>query len=136
MCTKLIICFRGINLIIYQSNIVIGIRDTNLTIYIRGINLITFTRCIKFIIRIRGGDASWSWSYGSWIKNYQCNQCLSPITLWVRFPFDTTLCDKVCQRLAAGQWFSPVSSTNNTDSHDTTDKKLLKSWKEALNTTT
>jgi hypothetical protein len=33
----------------------------------------------------------------------------------------TTLCDKVCQWLAAGQWFSlgtPVSSTNKTDHHD------------------
>jgi hypothetical protein len=27
---------------------------------------------------------SWSWSYGSWIYNYMCNQCLSPLTLWVR----------------------------------------------------
>jgi hypothetical protein len=26
---------------------------------------------------------SWSWSYGSWICNYLCNQCLS---LWVRIP--------------------------------------------------
>jgi hypothetical protein len=24
------------------------------------------------------------WSYGSWIYNYQCNQCLSPLTLWVQ----------------------------------------------------
>ena len=34
---------------------------------------------------------------------------------------DTTLCDKVCQWLAAGRWFSPgisVSSTNKTDRHD------------------
>jgi hypothetical protein len=34
---------------------------------------------------------------------------------------DTTLCDKVCQWLAAGQWFSPgtpVSTTNKTDRHD------------------
>jgi len=22
---------------------------------------------------------SWSWSYGSWIYNYLCNQCLSPL---------------------------------------------------------
>ena len=21
----------------------------------------------------------WSWSYGSWIYNYMCNQCLSPL---------------------------------------------------------
>ena len=33
---------------------------------------------------------------------------------------DTTLCDKVCQWLATGRWFSPdlpVSSTNKTDRH-------------------
>jgi hypothetical protein len=27
---------------------------------------------------------SWSWSYCSWIYNYLCNQCLSPLTLWAR----------------------------------------------------
>jgi hypothetical protein len=34
---------------------------------------------------------------------------------------DTTLCDKVCQWLVTGQWFSlgtPVSSTNKTYHHD------------------
>ena len=52
-----------------------------------------------------------------------CNQCLSPLTLWVRIPpkrilLNITLCDKVCQWLAADRWFSPgtpVSSTNKTD---------------------
>jgi hypothetical protein len=66
------------------------------------------------------------WSYGSWISNYLCNRCLSPLTLRVRTPLklgvlDTTLCDKVCQWLATGRWFSPgtpVSSTNKTDCHD------------------
>ena len=36
---------------------------------------------------------------------------------------NTTLCDKVCQWLAAGRWFSPgtpVSSNNKTDCHDIT----------------
>ena len=36
----------------------------------------------------------------------------------------TTLCDKVCQWLATGQWFSqgpPVSSTNKTDRHHITE---------------
>jgi hypothetical protein len=36
---------------------------------------------------------------------------------------DTTLCDKVCQWLAPGRWFSqgiPVSSTNKTDLHNIT----------------
>ena len=61
---------------------------------------------------------SWSWSYGSWIYNYLCHQCLSPLTLWVRISIRvrcTTLCDKVCQWLATGRWLSPgspVSSTN------------------------
>jgi hypothetical protein len=27
-----------------------------------------------------------SWSYGIWIYNYFCNQCLSPLTLWVWIP--------------------------------------------------
>jgi hypothetical protein len=36
-----------------------------------------------------------------WINNYLCNQCLSPLMLWVRISIrrgvlDTALCDKVC----------------------------------------
>ena len=40
---------------------------------------------------------SWPWSYGSWILNYLCNQCLSPLMLWVWISIwarCTTLCDK------------------------------------------
>ena len=67
----------------------------------------------------------WSWSCGSWIYNYLCNQCLSQLT-WFRIPFrrhvlDTTLCDKVCQWLVTAWWFSSgtlVSSSNKTDRHD------------------
>jgi len=36
----------------------------------------------------------------------------------------TKICDKVCQWLATGRWFSlcpPVSSTNETNRHDITD---------------
>ena len=64
---------------------------------------------------------SLSWSYGRWIYNYLCNQCLLPLMLCVRISIRsrcTTLCDEVCQWLATGQWFSPgtlVSSTNKTD---------------------
>jgi len=82
----------------------------------------------------------WSWSYGSWIYNYLCNQLLSPLTLWVRIPrwrgvLDTTLWYKVCQWLAEGQWFSlgtAVSLTNNTYHHDITEMLL----KVVLNTIT
>ena len=81
-----------------------------------------------------------SWSYGSWIYNYLCNQYLSSPTLWVRIPLrrsvlNTTLCDKVCQWLATGQWFSwgtLVSSTNKTDLYDITEILL----KVALSTRT
>jgi len=54
-----------------------------------------------------------------------CNQCLSLLTLWVRIPFRwgvlDTLYVKVYQWLAAGWWFSPVSSTNKTDRHNITE---------------
>jgi hypothetical protein len=64
----------------------------------------------------------------------------SSLTLWVRNPLrpgvlDITLCDKVCQWLATGWWFSsgtPVSSTNKTNRHDITEILL----KVALNTIT
>jgi hypothetical protein len=50
------------------------------------------------------GGLSWPWSYGSWIYNYLCNQCLSPLMLWVRIwrARCTTLYDKVCQWLVTG----------------------------------
>ena len=62
----------------------------------------------------------------------------STLMLWVwtslrRGVLDTTLCDKVCQWLAADRWFSPgtsVSSTNKTDRHDITEILL----KVVLNT--
>jgi hypothetical protein len=33
-----------------------------------------------------------SWSYGSWIYNYLCNQCLSPLKLWVRAEKNSNCC--------------------------------------------
>jgi hypothetical protein len=43
---------------------------------------------------------------------------------------DTTLCDKVCQWLATGRWFSLISSTNKNDCHDIAEILM----KMALNT--
>jgi len=37
-------------------------------------------------ILILYSGSSWSWSYSSWIYNYMCNQCISPLQLWVRIP--------------------------------------------------
>ena len=68
---------------------------------------------------------SWPWSHGSWIYNYLCNQFLSPLMLWISVRArGTTLCDKVCQWLVTGWWFSPgspVSSIDKTDCHDITE---------------
>jgi len=78
-----------------------------------------------------------SWSYGNLCCNYVCNQCLSPHTF--EFPhgelYSIQHCDKVCQWLAAGWWFSkgtPISCINKTDRHDITGILL----KVALNTIT
>ena len=98
------------------------------------IKMICYLNGCKIMFR----EPSWSWWYTSWIYNYICNQCLSPLNLWFRIPLrrgvlDITLCDKVCQWLATGRWFSPgvpVSSTNKTDCHDITEILL----KVALNT--
>ena len=59
-----------------------------------------------------------SWSYGSWIYNNLCNQCLSPLKLWDILGI--ALCDKNFQWLATGRWFSlgtPVSSRDKTYHH-------------------
>jgi hypothetical protein len=67
------------------------------------------------------------WTYDRWIYNYLCNQCLSPLMVWVQISMRARcaiLCDKVCQWLATGQWFSSrplVFSTKKTDHHDITD---------------
>ena len=52
----------------------------------------------------------------------------------MRGVLDTTLCDKVCQRLATRRWFSPGTpvSSNKTDRHDITEILL----KVALSTIT
>ena len=82
------------------------------------------------------GLSSPKW-YGSWIYNYLCSWCLSPL-MWIRLPLrarSETLCDKLCQWLAPSRWFSLgllVSSTNKTDRHDITEIFL----KVALNTIT
>jgi hypothetical protein len=60
---------------------------------------------------------------------YEISAYHHSVTLWVLIQlgqgvFDTTVCDKVCQWLAAGRWFSPgipVSSTIKTDRHDKTE---------------
>jgi len=42
-------------------------------------NLVVLYTCLS--------GQSWSWSYGSWIYNYQCHQRLSPLNVWYRTAF-------------------------------------------------
>ena len=84
---------------------------------------------------------SWPWSDGSWLDLKLLMQSV-PITINVSLnPTQARctrrntiiICDKVCQWIATGRWFSPgtpVYSTNKTDSHDITEIFL----KVALNT--
>jgi len=106
------------------------------------LDLLRVTRMLKWrgdLSRCR--VPSWPWSYGSWIYKYICNQCLSPLMFWVWISIRagcTTLCDKVCQWLAIGWWFSPgtpVSSTNITDRPNLTEI-LLKVMLNTNNQTT
>jgi hypothetical protein len=60
--------------------------------------------------------------------NHQLRFELKPRS-W-RGVLDTTLCDKVCQWLATGRWFSLISSTNKNDCHDIAEILM----KMALNT--
>jgi len=105
------------------------------------ISLVHITIYEKQIFTIR--RPSWSWTYGNWIQKCTTTCVISAYHLWRcefeshswRGVLDTALCDKVCQWLVAGQWFSPgtpVSSTNKTDRHDITEILL----KVALNTLT
>ena len=86
---------------------------------------VTIMQCIYLTRSTR--ITSWSWSYGSWIFNYPCNQCLTGVVSsnprFRRGVLDTTLCDEVG---------TAVSSTNKTDRQDITEILL----KVALNTIT
>jgi hypothetical protein len=58
----------------------------------------------------------WSWSYGSWIYNYLCYQCLSPLTLWVwnllsQGVHDTTIKTRTSQLDDGGLWYLTPLST-------------------------
>jgi hypothetical protein len=54
-------------------------------------------------------ELSWSWSYGSWIYNYVCNQCLSLLKLCVRIPLRRGVLD--VDGLRRGAWcLAPLST--------------------------
>jgi hypothetical protein len=57
------------------------------------------------------------WSYSEWIYNYLCNQCPSPLTLWVWIPLRRGIQYYVI-KFVSDLWFSPVYTTNKNDRHD------------------
>ena len=78
------------------------------------------------------------WSHCSWIYNYTCNQCLSPLTLWVRiggiYSIQHYVIIFVSDLREGGSFLpgTPVSSTNKANLHDITEILL----KMALNNIT
>ena len=80
------------------------------------------------IISHKNLELSWWWSYCSWISNYLCNQCLSPLKLWILNPVQAR-----CTQYNI-MWYSlsvtsdksvvfsgRVLSTNKTNRHDITE---------------
>jgi len=47
-------------------------------------------------------------------KSYTSNKCKSGVKRGI---LDTTLCDKVCQLLSTGQWFSPFTLVSMVTPH-------------------
>jgi hypothetical protein len=127
--------FNSIMFVMQNTNKDISLR----TFWYTNNKKINEKECIHVTICNKAKGSSWPWSYGSWIYNFLCNQCLSPLMLWVRISIRarcTTLCHKVCQWLATGWCFSSgpqVSSTNKTDRHDITEI-LLKVALSTINT--
>ena len=83
---------------------------------------IQFTLIVQNIV-----EPLWSWSYGSWILHYLCNQCLSLLQLSIRIPLIARCTWYNIMWLAADRRFSPatpVSFTNKTARHDITEKLL------------
>jgi hypothetical protein len=90
--------------------------------------IILYIYIIYIILPLIKGP-SWSWSYGSWIFNYLCNQCLSPLKFKLHSwrVLDTTLYDSLS---VTWSWFSLVCSTNKNWLYNITEILL----KVALNT--
>jgi len=76
------------------------------------------------------------------VVGFTTTYAISAYHLWVWISIRarcTTLCDKVCQWLATGQWFSPgltVSFTNKTDRHGITEILLKVALKSSSKQTT
>jgi hypothetical protein len=88
--------------------------------------MVYFYHMDKFWYADREGPL-WSWSYGSWIYNLLCNQCLSPLSFVSSNPAHGEVywmyhyVIKFVSDLRQVGGFLLVSSTNKTDRHDITE---------------
>ena len=71
-------------------------------------NMVTWLHCdliyhTAFLSLPENWRPSWTWSHDSYIYNYLCNQCISPLKLWVRTAdgevysiqhYGTVICDR------------------------------------------
>ena len=117
------IIFRSLNEFWVESKI-------NYTLRRRKLNFVITSKILRGVLDTtlrRGRDSI----VVKFTTTYICNQCLSPLMLWVQIFIRarcTTLCNKICQWLAACRRFS----TNKTDRHGIIEILL----KVALNTIT
>jgi hypothetical protein len=69
-----------------------------------------------------------SWLYGSWIYNYLCNQCLSPLKLWVRTPFMVS-CTQYIITFGSDKWRTHFDMFNRLQTH-----LVIRDFKFVVNT--
>ena len=55
--------------------------------FFQNIQYIEINQIVSLQMNAKYWGLLWSCSYGSWIYNYLCNQCLLPLTLWVQILF-------------------------------------------------
>jgi hypothetical protein len=75
-----------------ESDLVAMVRERGLeTLFLCGysvfVQVVPINSCLykEWVFLLFKGP-SWLWSYDSWIYNYLCILCLSPLKLWVRIP--------------------------------------------------
>ena len=71
----------------------------------------------------------WSWSCSSWIYNYLCNRCLSPLKLWVRTPFMANIRFNLIKiRYPHASFHAATSKQPIENGEQVRDKKNMKIW--------
>ena len=119
---------------ISQIGVALSYRQYNVTFFIYQVNIAKFCKLLV---------VGWSFSLCARFPPPRYNRLLvkSKNCRWTRTIqptlYGATLCDNVCQWLAASRWFSPgnpVSPTNKTDRHNITEI-LVKVALNAINQT-